>query len=244
MNADYIFWTFSAAAQSISALIAFLLTGYTLVHTLMEAGRGRDDSLEEVHVELKRQYHQRLTLLVWLTGFAIITSLLIVYFNRSNAPAATWAILLVSLIDLAAIVFGVMFVLSIVDPAKYQKAAKQALQQAPGNVRSKTAPAADFFEKFIHLERVIRDYLRKQNLYIPSRGSPQMSYSFRQMIEALFHNERINHNLFSELLEISKYRNLVFHGHVSSVEEAMLQRIQSATDEILKIPDTGAMPLS
>ncbi len=45
---DYIYWTFSAASQSIAALVALLLAGYALVHTLMEAAREKDDSLEEI----------------------------------------------------------------------------------------------------------------------------------------------------------------------------------------------------
>src|SRR5260221_10462109 len=63
MSVDYIYWTFSSAAQSISAFVAFLLTGYALVHSLMESARERDDTLEEVHAELRKSYHERLTFL-------------------------------------------------------------------------------------------------------------------------------------------------------------------------------------
>lgn len=35
MSTDYVYWTFSAASQSISAFVAFLLTGYALGHTLI-----------------------------------------------------------------------------------------------------------------------------------------------------------------------------------------------------------------
>ena len=63
MNTDYIYWTFSSAAQSISAFIAFLLVGYALVHNLMEAARDRDDTLEDLHMALRLSYHKRLTVL-------------------------------------------------------------------------------------------------------------------------------------------------------------------------------------
>ena len=55
MNTDYIYWTFSAAAQSISALVAFLLTGYALVHTIMESARERDDFNQPVRINAERR---------------------------------------------------------------------------------------------------------------------------------------------------------------------------------------------
>lgn len=79
MSNDYIYWAFSAAAQSISAFVAFLLTGFALVHSIMESARASDDSLEEIHAALKVSHHRSLTTLAWLTGLAIILSLVVVY---------------------------------------------------------------------------------------------------------------------------------------------------------------------
>lgn len=123
MNDDYIYWTFSAAAQSISAFVAFLLTGYALVHTLMEAAREKDDSLAEIHATLQVSYHRRLTFLAWLTGSAIILSIVVVYLNRSNTIAPTYLVWLASSVDLFAVVSGLAFVVSIVNPKKYERAA-------------------------------------------------------------------------------------------------------------------------
>ncbi len=237
MNTDYIYWTFSAAAQSISAFVAFLLTGYALVHTLMQAEREKDDTLEEIHSVLLLNYHDKLTILVALTGAAVIFSLSIVYINRSNTPAPTLLILAVGALDLLTIIYGFVFVVSIVDPKKYGRAAKKELKQTisePELSPSKT-PAGSFFDAFVHLETVVRDYLRKTDLYMPSRGSPQMSYSFREMINALYRNEKINHQFYEELLAINKYRNLVFHGHIKEAEISMLKKTQSAAKQVEKI---------
>lgn len=59
-----------------------------------------------------------------------------------------------------------------------------------------------------------------------------MSYSFRQMIEALLQNEVIDRVFFNELLKISKYRNLVFHGHVDQAEKEMVERVRTASNRI------------
>lgn len=233
-SVDFIYWTYSAAAQSIAAFIAFLLTGYALVHTLMESARERDDTLEEVHAALRTKYHARLRLLAWLTGTAIALSLVVVYFNRPGAPVLGWALLVVALVDLAAVVMGLNFVVGIVDPSKYQRAAKQVIQEEVGPV-AETTPSAAFFDAFLHLERLIRDYLRERDLYVPSKGTPRMSFSFRQMLEALRVNEKIDRATYEELLELNKYRNLVFHGHVEQVDATMAARTRDAAAIIVQL---------
>ncbi|SRR6266699_1851398 len=233
-SVDYIYWTFSAAAQSIAAFVAFLLTGYALVHSLMESARERDDTLDEVHTSLRKSYHTRLGHLAWLTGTAIVLSLAVVYFNRPSGPVNGWILLVVSLIDVAAVVAGLYFVVSIVDPRKYQRAAKRAIEEETRPLIG-TSPANEFFDAFLHLERLVRDYLRDRDLYVPSRGAPRMSYSFRQMLEALRVNEKIDGNLYRELLELNKYRNLVFHGHVSEVDTGMISRARAAAQRISEL---------
>ncbi len=230
-SVDFIYWTFSAAAQSISAFVAFLLTGYALVHSIMESARSADDTLEEVHSSLRISYHKWLKWLAFLTGLAIVLSLLLVYFNRPGLPVPLWARLLVSAIDIVAIAGGLWFVVSIIDPKKYQRAAERALEEAT-TPSAPAAPSSDFFSTFLHLERLVRDYLRENELYVPSRGAPRMSFSFRQMIDALRQSERIDSEFYEELAEINKYRNLVFHGHVTQVDASMVDRTRKAAERI------------
>jgi uncharacterized protein YutE (UPF0331/DUF86 family) len=49
------------------------------------------------------------------------------------------------------------------------------------------------------------------------------------MIDALYHNELIPPDLYTELQQLNKYRNLVFHGHVTQVDRAMIDRLKAAT---------------
>lgn len=244
VSTDYIYWTFSAASQSIAAFVALLLTGYALVHALMESARDRDDTLDEVHAELRATYHKRLRELAWLTGAAVVLSLLIVYVNRPGIPPPLLALIPVALINLSAIVFGLAFIVSIVDPAKYKKAAEKVLEHeiAPLDVLGQSS-ASEFFDAFLHLERLIRDFLRARDLYVPSRGSPRMSYSFRQMIEALRQNEVVDRALFNELLDLNRYRNLVFHGHLDQADVDMVERAREASIQFERAAAT-APPLA
>jgi hypothetical protein len=238
VNNDHIYWVFSAAAQSIAAFVAFLLTGFALVHTLMEAAREKDDTLEEIHVTLRRKYHARLTLLSWVTGLAIVLSLITVFVNRWDFALKMWLVGATAVIDLAALIAGLAFVVSIVNPAKYERTATKELEERKTELRlsGRRTSAATFFEEFRRLERLVRDHLRDRDLYVPSRGAPRMTFSFRQMIEALLQNEKIDPTFFDELMEINKYRNLVFHGHVEQADEAMVDRVRAAAARIQHLP--------
>jgi len=232
-SVDYIYWTFSSAAQSVSAFAALLLTGYAIVHNLTDSVRERDDTLEEIHAKLKLTYHERLKWLAWLTGAAIVLSLIVVYDNRPEDPTPSWLIALTWLLNVGAIISGLAFVVSIVNPEKYQKAAQRVLaQEAPTPAPAAATSSAEFFDAFLHLERSIREYLKRFDLYVPSRGAPRMSFSLRQMIEAMLQNERIDRKLYEELLEINKYRNLVFHGHVDRADPRMVARAKAAAAQI------------
>lgn len=234
---DHIYWTFSAAAQSISAFVAFLLTGYALVHNLMEAARVRDDSLEEVHETLRMTYHKRLNQLAWLTGSAIVLSLLVVFVNREDYTIYAFWLILVGAIDLLSIVFGLVFVVSIVDPRKYKKAAEQALDESKGSAKDRQSqtPASEFFDAFIHLEMLVRNVIAENKIIIRDSVPVRMYYSFRQMIEALYHNELIDRAFFDELIEISRYRNLIFHGHMTDADSVMVARVRKATERITSL---------
>ena len=121
---DNIFWLFSSSAQAISAFIAFLVTGYIFALTAMEGLEKADETLAEIHFELKKEYHSRLTALSVLTGCAIISSLTAVYANGFEFAYRGVLFCATAAVDLGAIIGGLLFVTSIVNPERYKKAAK------------------------------------------------------------------------------------------------------------------------
>lgn len=233
-SVDYIYWTFSAAAQSIAAFIALLLTGFALVHTLMDSAGHRDDSLEEVHAALRTSYHRRLSALAWLTGAAVMLSLLVVYLNRPGQPASPWLMGPVALVDVAAMAAGLYFVVSIIDPSKYQRVARQVIEAAAqaDDAAHATQPAQAFLDEFVHLTRLVRDYLRDHDLEPAVRSNGRGGYSLRQMVEVMRASEKIDAWLADELLQLSRQRNLVFHGDVAEVDARLLARVREAQRKV------------
>jgi len=232
-----IYWLFSSSAQAISAFVAFLLTGFALVHTMMDSLQQKDDTLEEIHSKLMRIYYRRIKWLASLTGLAIILSLMMVYLNGISVPYNSFLVVFTSCVNVAAIIGGILFVISIINPDKYKKAALDIIKEEKTALEPTGTPIqeVDFIRQFIQLEILIRDVLRKRDLYIPSRTGPRMSFSVRQMVEALYHNELIDQQLFNELMEVNKYRNLVIHGHKTDVDKGMLDKVNNLITKIKKV---------
>ncbi len=236
-DSESIYWFFSTAAESIAAFVAFLLTGYTLVHTLMETAREKDGTLDEIHSVLKKRYHRRLTWLATVTGVAIVLSLLILLIAKWNFPYKVSFMVFVSLLDLAAIILGLMFVVSIVDPAKHERAAVGALEDIRRQLRLSDAQAspAMFFEAFTSLERLMRNYLDKENLSHPDNRNFRNAQPFQEMAEILFNRKKIDQTFFEELKHLNAYRNIVFHGHVKHADQIMIEKAGLAAEKIGKL---------
>ncbi|HEV8690008.1 MAG TPA: hypothetical protein VGQ91_06925 [Ideonella sp.] len=225
MSTDYVYWTFTAAAQCVSTFVALLLTGYALVLSQIEAARERDESLAEIHTALRASYHARLTVLAWLTALAVLLSLLVVWDNRSDHLAPAWMMGAAAASDIVAMVAGLAFVVTIIDPARYQKAAERELEQQPEENRSGTVTSAEFFFKaFRQLERALREQIKRHGLGAEPGTEEKGPSSVRQMATALLDYGSIDEKFHAELLQVAKYRNLLFHGHVKEADTGMVER--------------------
>jgi len=232
---ENIYWVFSSAAQTVAALVAFLLAGYALVHSMMEAAARSDETLNEIHEALKQRYHKQLSALAIITAASIVSCLIVVYFNAHPIPWLWGMIALAAVLTLASIVGGVLFVITVVDPRKYTKAA----QRLAGEVRPQAgapemAKSADFFTRFVALERNVRDLWEKRadgERLRRRQGTP----SFREMLETLVIVEALPQELYERLLTISRYRNLVFHGHLTEVDPRILRELEAAQSEFARL---------
>jgi len=233
-SGEHIYWVFSSAAQCIATCIAFLLSGYAIVITMMEAARQKDDSLAEIHAALRAECHTRLRLLALVNAVAITMNLACVFLNRWGLEWIGLLVMATVVIDLVVVFWCLMFVLTIVDPKKYEKVAGRFLRKhQAARQTGEVATAAEFFNEFRLLERCVSDLLRVTRHYDPSSGGASGAMlSFREMIDLLMLSELVSSADGRELLEINKYRNLVFHGHVEEAERGMIDRVMIARRRI------------
>lgn len=224
------YWLFSSSAQTISAFVAFLVTGFALVLNIMDSLQQKDETLDDIHHKLKSDYYKKVRILAVVTGLAIIFSLWMVYLNGGISEHKWWLYILTAILNVTAIIVGIFFVVSIINPDKYKKAAQEIIKEDKKDFpdTGSTIDQATFITDFIKLEKSVRDKLQAKQLFIAYGNTPQMMFSFRQMIEALNRNELINRRQLEELMTINKYRNLVFHGHQDRVDEGMLKRVKAA----------------
>lgn len=233
-NQENIYWLFSSSAQTISAFVAFLVTGFAIVLNIMDNIQQKDDTLEDILTKLKSKYYNRLVFLLIITGLAIVFSLWMVYLNGGKSLHKIWLYPLTIIINVTAITVGIIFVISIINPGRYKKAAKEIIKEDKFEDSSKKneIDQITFMTEFIKLEKSIRDILIKKKLYIPYGETPKMAYSFRQMANALLQNELLDRQDIDDMLKINKYRNLVFHGHQAKVDKKMLERVRAAQKKI------------
>jgi hypothetical protein len=224
------YWLFSTSAQAIATFVAFLLAGYALVYSIMEGLEQRDESLGEIHIDLKKQYYERIRIIAFLTGLSIIMSLTMILLNQYNHFYKYIIVLLVFILNIVLIAMGIAFVISIIDPDKYQKTARKIISEEEPKFpkTGQIVSQKDFVFKFIKLEKQIRDFIEKNNVPLYDLTRKGIPYGFRHMIEALLKNELVDRDEYELLIELSKYRNLYVHGHIDSVDKIMLDKIEEA----------------
>jgi len=231
-GSENIYWLFSSAAQTIAAFVAFLLGGYALVHSMMETAAQIDETLIEIHEALKKRYHRQLSWLVTTTAGAILTCLAAVFFNKGIWWWYPILAVTAALLGIAAIVGGVAFVVTIVDPGKYRKAARKLAAEAKPKPEVPTAASrAEFFDNFVTLERLLRVLWERRTAgeRLSRRPGPP---TFREMVETLTLAEALPSGLAERLLSINRYRNLVFHGHVEQVDAELLAELKAVRAQL------------
>ena len=232
-GAENVYWLFSAAAQTIAAFVAFLLAGYALVQNMMDSAAAADETLLEIHESLKQRYHGQLKLQAALTALAVLSALAVVYFNAFDSVFIVALGWLSAGLCAAVVIGGVAFVVSIVDPRKYSKAAQRLARESGPSPTAVMEPSATFFVGFVNLEKRIRELWDRIGAERSRRrlGPP----SFREMLEGLRAAGVITSDLYERLALVNRHRNLLFHGHVQTVSQGVLQELQGAIQQVAEI---------
>ena len=179
------------------------------------------------------RFHRWLTVLATLTCLAIVLSLVVVFTNRWEFPGKYVIVAIVGLIDIASVVCGLAFVVVTSHPSRYAFTAERVLAQRKPDLAlsGEAVPVGKFFAVIGRLERALRKALQAGDIEVAPAGNSR-SPSIRQMADALLQNERIDADLHRELLVIGQYRNLVHHGHVTTADKTMLDRVLAAVKRL------------
>jgi uncharacterized protein YegP (UPF0339 family)/uncharacterized membrane protein len=234
MPQDNLYWVFSSSAQSISAFIALLLAGFALVHAMMDSAQAKDESLAEIHAQLESRYYRGIRMIAILTASSILASLSMVYINAYSFSLKPWLMLATSFLDAAAIIAGVVFVISMIDPNRYRKTAEHLIKEDRHRlgISGPKVNKAAFFDNFIRLESHLRNFLLSRPLGSSPDHPSTAPLSFRRILDMLRANRYIDEDLYGQLLEIASYRNLVFHGRLDEVDAQMLTLLDTVSSRV------------
>jgi uncharacterized protein YutE (UPF0331/DUF86 family) len=238
MSREAIYWLFSSSAQAVAAFIAFLLAGFALVLNLLDTREAADESLAEIHTVLRRRHYRDLRAFSGVTGLAIITSLIIIALNGSTISYSRGLLAIGGILNVVSILGGLLFILTLIDPDRYERTARAMLQQDAQRLRltGELVDETDFLRHFIPLERLVRLAV-ESILDIPSGQGPRY-LSFPRLIDALFRAGVIDQDLRHVLLDLGRYRNLVVHGHVGQVDRTMVDRARQALERLESFYDS------
>ena len=241
-DSNNIYYLFSTAAQSIAAFIGILIAGYALVLSMMDAAARADETLEELYEELKRQFHRKLTVLSIVTATGIIGCFVVLFLNKYDLCWLPYLAAVVFVIACASVIGGVLFVITIIDPAKYRAVAKQLAREIePPTKASDSVSRGAFLELFIEIEQRVRR-IWSARTYGQRLGLRQSMPSFREMLEVLYSHGIVTQDLYGQLMSVSKHRNVVVHGQVEFVNPDVFREAETARNKLNDIVDNGEPP--
>lgn len=228
---DNIYWLFSSSAQAIAAFIGFLTAGFYFVLDKMDDQVLKDSTLQEINQEIKRFHFKKLKILCVLTGASILLSLGLVFTNGFDYCFKTITVIIVSVTNIITIIWAILFVISIIDPDRVNKAANKLIKEDKdlfsfeNGVKEDSIKIGDFIEKFIELEKIIRDVDRKYNLSFYSRDKYRNFTPLNELFNIMYQRELIDSQTLRDLHEVNKVRNLAAHGKIEGVDTRITEML-------------------
>lgn len=240
---ENIYWLFSSSAQAIATFIGFLTAGFYFILNKMDDNLAKDETLEEINKEIKKQHFFKLKTLCVLTGISIISSLGMVYFNAFDFGLKNVLVIIVSSANILTIIWAIVFIIKIIDPAKIPKTAQKLIEKDK-NIdqvdERNTVSIGEFLEKFIQLEKLLHRYEDRVYLYFGSKNRMRNFVSLAEIVKYLHQKEIVDSKTLQDFIEINRIRNLTAHGHIDRVDKRiviLLDNIIKETKKFSKVSD-------
>jgi len=216
VDANNVYYIFSTGAQTLAALVGFVLTVYIFSHQNFRNIVEDDETLAEIIEETIDRYYDMILALSIFTALTLIGDLLMLQLNKIESwPLREITYSVVAMANVIGIIAAFCIGLYILRPFKPKLWATNILKsEEKENVEEqKTIRAGDFIEKFIEFEKLLVKYTSEKL----DMGNKR--YTLRNRLEMLLIAEKIDPRTHQELLGVVKLRNLVVHGQVNIIEK-------------------------
>ena len=233
MDRNALDWLFSTAPQALAALVGLIFAGVAFIVGAIDKQVRQDASSEDIIMTMKKQIHDDMKLLFWLSGVSIIVDLallalnpiqegLIFSFNGSFSPYLTVAGFAL-LLNGATLIYSLWFIIKVASPDFFSKTVKKLSDlEHEGDVDVK-----DFLMAYIEMEKALRAL---PIFYVP-QGEKQ--HSVTEMLRELKYRRLLDARDVDEMFELARLRNLIMHGgDILHVESQKFENVKKYTKEL------------
>ncbi len=230
MEVEAIYWIFSTTAQSISALIAFLLTGYIYKISTLNQRLKEEETSRNIIPRLKIFYNKLLKILLLIGGISVVVDIISLYYSPLK-PSITINILFAfsAIISLSTILFSIIFIWALLDEDKEMKIAKdiyvdklsKKFHELPQ--RDKKYHFSDFMDKFIKFEDKINRKVKLENI---------QAKSLNEKIWKLGQKGKLPKGTSEIIKELILYRNLLVHKGVEYINPGFIDLIENVLQRL------------
>lgn len=234
MNSESTYWIFSTAAQSIAALIAFLLTGYTYKINSLNQKLKDDDTLAEIAPIQKKEYNDFFKLLLFSGVSAIISNIYMLYIPSEDVvKKMAFPHIFSGAISFFTIVLSFIFIWILLDEKREGKIAKGIAKEIypkkfpkkpkDRDEKGRKIEFYDFMSKFVGFEERINRIIKEEGLFGKTLTGKVYLLSKKGILKK---------ETFMRIKELITYRNLLVHKGVSFVDYNFMNLIDTIMDEI------------
>lgn len=252
VDQNNIYYIFSTSAQTLAALVGFVLTAYIFTYQNLRSFKEDDETLTEIVEITIESYYNYIFRLSSYTAIVLIADILLLQLNMIE----TWSFKSLVYVGIAmANVFGIIIAFAIAlyilrpfrekdwalsilndknekekmkgkekEEKQEEQEEQEKLNESVTNVNNtaisglgstitfkNTIKTIDFIEKYIELERIIREYTDKKFEF-------NERTALRKRIDYLGATQILSPSDIGELLVVIKYRNLAVHGHITEID--------------------------
>lgn len=212
MDRNALDWLFSTAPQALAALVGLIFTGVSFIISAIDKEIARDNTRENICLEMKKEIHYYMRILFILAGISVSLDLLVIIFNPiedgriiSRDGAFDWYLLLASvllILNLVALIFSLYFVIKVASPGYFDETVKR-LSKA---VNKGTIDAKQFVLKYIDFEKALRDIP-----YLDGTRNGRVA-TVLELTNELKYRELLDGEDFNKIKRLNGLRNLIVHG--------------------------------
>ncbi|MDA1634481.1 hypothetical protein PDK11_16635 [Bacillus cereus] len=226
-NQNNIYYIFSTSAQTLAALVGFVLTAYIFTHQNLRNIKESDETLAEIVDETISKYYKLIFILSCYTAVTLIGDILMLQLN--NIPYwrfRPFLFTLFSMLNVSGIILAFTIALYILRPFRDSELAKKIFDQETDGI-DKPIKAGEFIEKFIELEQLITKSTEKMQF----KGQKRWP-TLRDRLQFLYISERIDKKELEALMRVIKFRNLVVHGQVTNIERDIYETLNELLNSL------------